>query len=430
MRILWMQRLALFAASFLPAASASTQNLNLTNHTTRAIAIMSEDHPCQNVVQGSSSSASPGCLIFANDTAAVYSDPSNDYFGELSFVGTSALGTSTWLITVPQLVWQKALTVTLGNSGVTLSSNTDFEILFDSGSGQVAPNPGSAVAPNYWSAGASFSGVALTLVGNPDPSDYPFFGTPNNPTPPPPLGPPEVLSCGWAQTNDPNSPPSGTPSTPLGPGYPGASICLPAIQQPGFALSGPLANTAMTFFSFTTIQATGGNGALADAVWTAFKWKLQETVDTDGDGVPDQNDNCPFAPNGPALGSCTAGPAPISGKTCHVAADCGAGGACDVSQTDTGGVGSGSAPDGIGNVCQCGDANNNGVVDGADATLIQRAVANLNSPPGVTNLPGFLKCDVNANGTCDGADVTIISRNVANLAHSIQQKCHAATTYP
>jgi len=53
-------------------------------------------------------------------------------------------------------------------------------------------------------------------------------------------------------------------------------------------------------------------------------------------------------------------------------------------------------------------------------------VANLNNPPGVTNLPGYLKCDVNANGTCDGTDAAIIARNAVGLAHSIKQGCPAA----
>jgi len=89
-------------------------------------------------------------------------------------------------------------------------------------------------------------------------------------------------------------------------------------------------------------------------------------------------------------------------------------------------VGTGSPPDGIGDACQCGDVNNDGVVNGDDATLISRAVANLNNPPGVTNLPGYLKCDVNANGTCDGTDAAIIARNAVGLAHSIKQGCPAA----
>ena len=397
MRMPWM-RLAWGAAVWLAATSAWAQPLNLTNHTTRPIMLLTEDHPCTNTTQGASAAPAPGCLIFANDPAAVYTDPSNDYFGQLSFVGTSGLGTSTFLITVSKAVWQKALTITLQSSGVILSTNTDFEILFDSGSGSVGPNPSSAAAPNYWSATASFSGVPLTLVGAPDPSDYPFFGTPNNPMPPPTLGPPLVLSCGWAKTNDPNSPPSGTPSTPLGPGYPGAGICLAAIAQPGFALSGTLANTAMTFFSDTTIQATGGTGALADAVWTAFKWQLNETVDTDGDTIPDSFDNCPYTPN--------------------------------TDQKDSGGVGVSSAPDGIGDACQCGDVNNDGIVNGNDATLLSRAAVSL-APftAGVTALPGFAKCDVNANGTCDGTDATIISRASVGLAPAIKQGCTAAVPH-
>jgi hypothetical protein len=391
-------RLGWWAAACLAAAPASAQPLNLANHTTRPISILSEDHPCTNITQGASTAPSPGCLIFANDPAAVYTDPSNDYFGELSFVGASALGTSTWLITVSQAVWQKALMVTLQSSGATLSTNTDFEILLDSVSGLVSPNPGSVAAPNYWSATATFSGVPLNLVGTPESSDYPFFGTPNNPTPPPPLGPPLVLSCRWALTNDPNSPPSGTPATALGPGYPGAAICLPAIQQPGFALAGPLANTAMTFFSATTIQIPGAmTSGLSDAVFTAFKWKLNETVDTDGDTIPDQFDNCPFAPN--------------------------------TDQKDSGGINT-ATPDGIGDACQCGDVNNDGIVNIADKTVYSRSLAGLSPYGSVSAMPGFNRCDVNADGLCSLADNTVIARAIAGLGPGIQQKCHAATTFP
>jgi hypothetical protein len=344
-----------------------------------------------NTTQGASLAASPGCLIFANNPSAVYGDPSNDYFGELSFVGTSALGTSSWLITVSQAVWQKALTTTLGSSGVTLSTNTDFEILFDSGSGTVAPNPGSAAAPNYWSATATFSGVPLNLTGISNSSDYPFFGTPNNPVPPPPLGPPLVLSCGWAQTNDPNSPPSGTPSTALGPGYPGATICASPIAQPGFALSGPLVNTALTFFSDTTIIIPTATQYTADAVWTAFKWQLNEAVDTDQDTIPDQYDNCPFAPN--------------------------------TNQKD-------SVGNGIGDACRCGDVSNDGLVNASDKTILGRSLAGLSPYGSVGSMPGFNKCDVNGDGACNLADNTIVSRALAGLAPGIQQKCHAATTFP
>jgi hypothetical protein len=380
-------RWALSAAVCLLVANASAQPLNLSNHTARPILILTEDHACDNTVQGPSVAPKAGCSIFANDPAAIYDDPTNDYFGELSYVGTSTLGTNGWLITVPQPVWQKILTIVLASSGGTLSTNTDFEILFDSGSGLVAPNPNSAAAPNYWSATASISGVPLDLVGNPDPSDYPFFGTPANPAPPPPLGPPLVLSCAWDKTN----------TSILGPGNPGSTVCQTPISQPGFALSGPLANTAMTFFSYTTIVIPGATEALTDAVWSAFSWQLNEAVDTDGDTIPDQDDNCQFTAN--------------------------------IDQKDSGGVEVGSPPDGIGDACQCGDVNNDGFVTGIDAILIERAVAGLNNPPGVTNLPGYQKCDVNGSDTCDGIDATIIQRAMIGLGPGIKQLCPAAVCH-
>jgi hypothetical protein len=196
-----------------------------------------------------------------------------------------------------------------------------------------------------------------------------------------------VISCAWDQAN----------TSAEGPGYPGATICLPAIQQPGFALAGPLANTSMTFFSYTTIFITGAAQAESDAVWTAFKWKLQETVDTDGDTIPDQFDNCPFAPN--------------------------------TDQKDSGGVGT-TTPDGIGDACQCGDVNNDGIVNVTDKTILSRSLAGLGPDFNVTAMPGFKKCSVTSAGSCALVDNTIIARAIAALGPGIQQKCHAATTFP
>jgi hypothetical protein len=395
MRIWWTQ-FTLVAVITLSAASATAQKLDLTNHASRPILILSEDHPCANTVQGPATAPDPSCLIFANDPAASYFDPSNDYFGELSYVGTSALGTNSWLITVSQMVWARALTITLTTSGVTLATNTSFQVLFDSGSGLVAP-----LNPTYWSATAAFGGVPLTLVGSSDPSDYPFFGTPSNPTPPPALGPPLVLSCAWAKANTVPSGCSGYACTspPLGPGDPGSSICLTPIAQPGFALSGPLASTAMTFFSYTTIQITGGTGALADAVLTVFKWQLQETVDTDGDGVPNQYDNCPY----------TANP----------------------DQKDSGGLNS-SAPDGVGDVCQCGDIDNNGIVNATDALKYNRASLGLSPYFSIAGAPGAAapeKCDVNGDHVCDATDALIINRATLGLSPGVMQLCTAAVPH-
>ena len=45
--------------------------------------------------------------------------------------------------------------------------------------------------------------------------------------------------------------------------------------------------------------------------------------------------------------------------------------AADPQQLDTGGIAT-STPDGIGNACQCGDVNGNGVCNGQDANAVQK----------------------------------------------------------
>ena len=154
---------------------------------------------------------------------------------------------------------------------------------------------------------------------------------------------------------------------------------------------GPL-SPASDVYEF--VAAAAGSGLTLETGWTCngASPTVCTMVDTDGDGVPDLIDNCPYTDN--------------------------------PDQTDTGGVGAGSPPDGIGDACQCGDVNNDGFVTGIDATLIQRAVA-----PGVTNLPGYLKCDVNADGICNNIDATIIQRAVVGLGPGVQQKCTAAVPH-
>jgi hypothetical protein len=56
------------------------------------------------------------------------------------------------------------------------------------------------------------------------------------------------------------------------------------------------------------------------------------------------DDNCPFVPNGPAYGSCTAGDPYRRGRACRYASECGAGGFCSLAQQDADG-------DGIGDAC-------------------------------------------------------------------------------
>jgi cysteine-rich repeat protein len=99
--------------------------------------------------------------------------------------------------------------------------------------------------------------------------------------------------------------------------------------------------------------------------------------DTDGDGVCDPEDNCPYAAN--------------------------------PGQEDTGGIGASSGPDGIGDACQCGDVNGNGRVTLADSVIILRSL--LNPPTASLTRPEL--CDVGGSAGCSLADAVIILR--ANL---------------
>ena len=120
---------------------------------------------------------------------------------------------------------------------------------------------------------------------------------------------------------------------------------------------------------------------------------------------------------------------------CTTNAQCAANQYCSLNQEDTGGIGTGSPPDGIGDACQCGDVDNNGIVNNNDATFIKHAVAGI--PPyagGVTTLPGYHKCQVVTGSppgdTCNNTQASLTQRAVSGLAPGIQQGCHAATTYP
>ncbi len=102
-------------------------------------------------------------------------------------------------------------------------------------------------------------------------------------------------------------------------------------------------------------------------------------------------------------------------------------------QLDAGGVGQGSSSDGIGDDCQCGDVNGDGVVTGLDGTLAKRAALNL-APfvGGIDSLPAPQKCDVNGGTSgdatyhCSGLDGTLIQRASLGLAPGILQACPAA----
>jgi len=96
--------------------------------------------------------------------------------------------------------------------------------------------------------------------------------------------------------------------------------------------------------------------------------------DDDGDGVPNAGDNCPHFAN--------------------------------ANQSDIGGIGASSGPDGIGDACQCGDVSGNGRVTTADATLITRSLL---VPPTATLARPDL-CNVGGSAACSTADAVIVTR--------------------
>jgi len=117
-------------------------------------------------------------------------------------------------------------------------------------------------------------------------------------------------------------------------------------------------------------------------------------ADMDGDGFADEDDRCPFTFD---------------------------------DQSDTGGIGLGSGPDGIGDACQCGDADDDGVVTPADGELISDAALGLDPTVTLAGLPGFTKCDVGGTEGCSGLDGSIVTRAALGLAAGIVQACPAAT---
>src|SRR5262249_44891379 len=94
--------------------------------------------------------------------------------------------------------------------------------------------------------------------------------------------------------------------------------------------------------------------------------------DSDCDGILDDDDNCPYAAN--------------------------------PGQEDTGGLGWGSLPDGIGDACQCGDADGDDWVTPLDQLIIKRE--RMSPPLAVMRQPEF--CDVGGSLGCTKTDATIV----------------------
>ena len=116
------------------------------------------------------------------------------------------------------------------------------------------------------------------------------------------------------------------------------------------------------------------------------------SLDADADGVPAWRDNCAFAFN--------------------------------PTQSDQGGILT-LVGDGIGDACQCGDVNDDAVVDGFDVGTYRNALrAQL-----LLTTPGLAKCAVVAGPPqCTIRDVAILARALAPLPYlpGVDQSCAAA----
>jgi len=148
----------------------------------------------------------------------------------------------------------------------------------------------------------------------------------------------------------------------------------------------------------TDVSASGqvivGEGVAPDGTRQVWIARLCEAggVDADGDGVTDECDVCPFS--------------------------------SDPDQQDTGGVGAGSLPDGVGDACQCGDVDGNGRATLADAVVIQRAL--LVPPTATMSAPEL--CDADGNGRCTAADAVVVRRALLRPPSArIRQACAPAS---
>jgi cysteine-rich repeat protein len=115
--------------------------------------------------------------------------------------------------------------------------------------------------------------------------------------------------------------------------------------------------------------------------------------DSDDDGHSDGCDNCPFLPN--------------------------------LGQEDDGGLNT-TAPDGTGNACQCGDVDDDGIVNEFDVERFREFLADPNGLPLAPEERD--KCGViAASSACDILDVTVLRRGIAWLSPGIAHTCDAAS---
>jgi PKD repeat protein len=153
-------------------------------------------------------------------------------------------------------------------------------------------------------------------------------------------------------------------------------------------LDGAVVNGTTYYYIVRPVDGAGAEGGASNE---AHATALPRTGDTDGDGVADASDNCPYVAN--------------------------------ASQQDRGGVGTGSAPDGIGDACQCGDVTGDGSVTLADSVAVQRSL--LQPPTATLSQPAL--CDVSGDRACSLGDAVVLRRAMLSPpTATIQQSCAPA----
>ncbi len=236
----------------------------------------------------------------------------------------------------------------------------------------------------------------------------------------------EILGCSVPSTpelrtceDDPRLGPGVDPASSftVGPtaalaGVRGDTLYLAARSLPGSGLSpaGTLVEIATLRFltagpapdpptlTFEGVEQIGAGPPLADEAGTPIEdavlrlqGEFNASEDTDQDGLTDEADNCPFAWND--------------------------------DQADNGGLDT-TAPDAIGDRCQCGESTGDGAILAADVATIRELLVGLDV---ASEADALERCDVaGAEPGCDIDDVAVLLRALDGQAPSPQLSCEAA----
>lgn len=188
-----------------------------------------------------------------------------------------------------------------------------------------------------------------------------------------------------------------------------AALCLVALALAQTPSAGTMTSAHYRIVGANTNGGSGLRGTVGQSVALGFSGSLLTLrtlapgfwplvggfphLDADADLIQAYRDNCPFAYN--------------------------------PTQSDLGGILS-LAPDGVGDACQCGDVNDDALVDALDIATYRAGLAAI-APVGPA---GLTKCGVIAGPPqCTVRDVSVIARALAPVPFlpGIDQTCAAAT---